>query len=98
MEETRKRSDKTCPNGFEVRGNGEDDFGYVNITVCCVDHETSAHLKLRFDGSKHRNKSLLGSRLPDDEEDQVPHVALALWTDVPVFPEWFMASGVGRII
>ncbi len=47
-----------------------------------MDHETSPHPKLRFDGSKHQKKSLLGSRLPDDEEDQVPHVVLALWTDI----------------
>ena len=64
----------------------------------CVDHETSPHLKLRFDGSKYQNKSLLGSSLPDDEEDDLPHVVLALWTDIPDFPEGSMVSGLERIL
>ena len=55
---------------LEVRSSGKDGLGYFNI---------AASLDLRFDSGKKHNKCLLGSCIIVDEEDGVPHVALASW-------------------
>ena len=55
---------------LEVRSSGKDGLEYFNI---------AASLDLRFDSGKNHKKYLLGSCITADEEDGVPHVALALW-------------------
>ncbi len=57
-----------------------------------MDRETSPDPKLGFDGCKYQNMELLVSCLPEDE-DQVPHIVLALWTNILLFLEGFMGVG-----